>query len=81
MTSLVVNHQIFYPYELNETFVSNLIDPIGYFMNKLGLDHHSDHFREEEIDLADQNLGNLISKIKKGSANLLFIFLESFFLI
>jgi ribosome assembly protein YihI (activator of Der GTPase) len=51
MTSLVVNHQIFYPYEFNEAFVSNLIDPIGYYMNKLGLEHHSDHFREEEIDL------------------------------
>lgn len=51
MTSEVVNPPIVYPYELNETFVSNLIDPIGYFMNKLGLEHHSDHFREEEIDL------------------------------
>lgn len=51
MTSLVVNHQIFYPYEFNETYVSNLIDPIGYYMNKLGLEHHSDDFREEDIDL------------------------------
>ena len=51
MACLIINHQILYPYETTHTFISNLIDPIGYFLEKLGMRHHSDNFREEEIDL------------------------------